>query len=397
MRGILSSLILLCVALAGGASKETTVTMSSDTVPGDVLAVDSVMLISGPEPVDTLAVEKPVAEENRNWWYLLRKGKLDLKDTTVVYPKFVKFCVDVYNWGDRFFNTYDTDYVEGTGYRWKLRLINENWADSYNLRFKEDNVNIRMLSALDANIGPYIQYMAVSVGYSFNMNTVFGGRKNDRSRFETNFTCALFNIDINYTRNTGTYIRQFSGFDNDKFIRSDFPGVKATNLGVNIYYFINHKKYSQGAAYNFSRYQRKSAGSFIVGFTYTNLDINMDFSTLAEELKPLYPFPTFALHTHYYSYCALVGYGYNWVWHPKWLFNVSVMPSIGANHCYEDSSDGSGTQFALNIHARSSLTFNHRRIYAGLIAKFTGNWYTSSNLSLFNAVEYFSFNFGFRF
>lgn len=343
---------------------------------------------------DKLDAEVP---SNRNWWYLLRKGKLNLNDTTVEYPKFVKFCVDVYKWGDRFFNTFDPEYVEGTGYRWKARLVNENWTDSYALRFKETDVNMRMLSSLNVNIGAYIQYMAVSVGYSLDMNTIFGGRKTDHTRFDTSFSCALFNAELYYYHNSGTRIRQFMGFNNNRLIDSDFPGVTANNLGFNLYYFFNNKKYSQGAAYSFAKYQRKSAGSWMAGFAYSNLDISMDFNSLSPELKPLYTFPSDILRCHYHSYCIIGGYGYNWVFHPKWLFNVTVMPSIGVNHCYEDSSEGSGTLLSLNIHGRTSVTFNHRSMFASFIGKITGNWYTSKSTSLFNAIEYFSFNVGFRF
>lgn len=347
--------------------------------------------------IATAKAQQPDTTGNRNWWYLLKKGQLNLQDTTVVYPKFLKFCVDVYNWGDRTFNTYNPEYVVGTGHRWKARIVNEDWTDSYALHFRKAESNIRMLSKLNVNIGAYLHYMAVSIGYSVDLNTVFGGKKTDHSRFETNFNCALFNFDLFYTHNTGTYIRQFKGYHNEGPLRSDFPGVKANNFGVSIYYFLNNKKYSQGAAYNFSKIQKRSAGSWMFGLTYSNLDISMDFNTLSEELKPLYTFPYDILRLHYHSYCALFGYGYNWVWHPKWLFNITVMPSIGFNHCYEDSSDGQGEQFALNIHGRTSLTYNHRSLFASLIGKITGNWYISDNLSLFNAVEYVAINVGIRF
>ena len=361
---------------------------------------------SQPHPLDSLELRTLQANkekldkdisENRDWWYLFKKGKLNLADTTVVYPKFLKFCVNVYNWGDHFFNSYNPDYVVGTGHRWKARLVNENWTDSYALMFKGTDVTMRMLSSLNVNIGAYIHYMAVSVGYSLDMNTVFGGQKTDHTRFETNFNCALFNFDLFYYRNSGTRIRQFMGYNNNKLINSDFPGVSSNNFGVSIYYFFNNKKYSQGAAYNFSKFQKRSAGSFMAGFSYSNLDIAMDFNSLSPELLPLYPFPSTDLRFHYYSYCLVGGYGYNWVWHPKWLFNITAMPSIGINHCYEDSSEGSGRLLSLNIHGRTSLTYNHRSLFASLIGKITGNWYTSNKLSLFNAIEYFSFNVGFRF
>ena len=398
MKGVLSKVLtaLIMIFLAPGIRAQV-VSCDADSVapPVDVVVVevpDSVAECSLP-PVDTV----PHVDDNRNWWYLFKKGELNLKDTTVQYPKFVKFCVNVYNWADRFFNTFDPEYVVGTGYRWKARLVNDNWTDSYALRFKEDKVNMRMLSPMNVNIGAYIQYMAVSVGYSVDMKTVFTGQKTDHSRFETNFNCALFNFDFSYTHNSGTSIRQFTGINNNRLINVEFPGVKLNNYELSLYYFLNNKRYSQGAAYSFAKYQQKSAGSWMFGFQYTNLDIRMDFTTLPDDFRTDYRFLYDLLHLHYYSYCALFGYGYNWVLHPKWLLNLTAMPSIGANHCYEDSSDGSGTQFALNIQGSASVTFNHRSLFASVIGKIRGNWYTSSNLSLFNAVEYFSANVGFRF
>ena len=43
----------------------------------------------------------------KNYWkWAILSGKLDLRDDDVEYPKFVKFCLDVYDWGSRTFNTY---------------------------------------------------------------------------------------------------------------------------------------------------------------------------------------------------------------------------------------------------------------------------------------------------
>ena len=365
-----------------------------DLTHNTLYPVDSLELKTLNPNKEQLTADNP---ENRNWWYLLKKRKLNLQDTTVIYPKFIKFCVNLYNWGDKFFNSYNPEYVLGTGYRWKTRLVNENWTDSYALRIKHSDVTMRMLSNLNVNFGAYIQYMAVSVGYSLDMNTVFGGKKTDHTRFETNFNCALFNFDLYYYHNSGTRIRQFMGYNNNRLINKDFPGVTANNFGVSIYYFFNNKKYSQGAAYNFSKYQQKTAGSFMAGFSYSNLDIDMNFNSLSPDLRPLYTYPSDKLRFHYYSYCILGGYGYNLVWHPNWVFNITVMPSIGANHCYEDSSEGSGTLLSLNIHGRTSLTYNYRSFFTSFIGKITGNWFTSSRTSLFNAIEYFNFNVGFRF
>lgn len=380
------------------------ITADSEATPRMTLIPDSVaspsLCLAAATPgrkLDLSPIENGLISADRNWWHLLRRGQLSMQDTSVEYPPFLDFCVNVYRWADKFFNSYDNEYVVSTGHRWKARLVNDNWVDSYAFDFKK-HLSMRMLGNMYSNAGAYLHYMAVSVGYSIDLNTIFGGKATDHSRFETNFNCARFNADVYYTVNKGgTYVRQFKGYNNNHLFKSAFPGLELSTFGINLYYFLNHRKYSQGAAYNFSKLQRKSAGSFIVGFTYSNLDISMDFTLLAPELKPHFNLSSYFMKFHYFNYCALFGYGYNWVIHPKWLFNISVMPSIGVNHCYEDSIDGSGNLFSLNIHARGSLTYNYKILFASIIAKINGNWYSSPQLSLFNSVQYFSANVGIRF
>ena len=100
---------------------------------------------------------------------------------------------------------------------------------------------------------------------------------------------------------------------------------------------------------------------------------------------------------HYDSYAAVIGYGYNCVINPRLLFNITVLPSFGASHCYEDSQEGKKWMFSTNIAAQSSLTYNLNDWFFGLIGKMDGHWYKSGSYSLFSSIENFSANIGFRF
>ena len=165
--------------------------------------------------------------DNPNWW-LNRLKNLDLntKDTTIIYPKFIKFCVDVYNWGDHFFNPYDPEYVEGTGKRWKARVVNDNWLDSYAMRLP-DKMSINMISNPYSNLGGYLQYMAVSVGYTYDMGKVLGNAPLNHKKWEFGFNCARFNVELYHHENEGgTYIRKFGDYKDGRLIKKKFPGVK---------------------------------------------------------------------------------------------------------------------------------------------------------------------------
>lgn len=334
---------------------------------------------------------------DRNWWHLLKRGQLNLADTTVEYPRFLKFCVNVYNWADHVFNSYNPEYVVGTGRRWKARVLSDNWVDSYAMNIKSD-MPIRIMSDIYCNAGAYIQYMAVSLGYSLDLSNIIGNKPANHKKLEYGFNCARFNVEGHFWENTGgSYLRKFGKYNNGKLFKYEFPGVYFKSLGLHAYYFFNNKKYSQGAAYNFSKYQIKSAGSFIIGFSYNNITYSLDLSFLPYKFRPFANIPMDNYRIHYQSYCLMTGYGYNWVLNPHLLFNISVFPEIGITHCYTDSYQGNRILRAMNIRGRSSLTYNLGDFFLCLIAKIDGNWYYCDQLSFFSSIENASLSVGVRF
>ena len=105
---------------------------------------------NAPKPVN-VPIKPLVKTPEQRWWLnLLKQGKLSMTDTTVIYPRFIKFCVDVYNWGDHLFNSYDPEYVVGTGKRWKARIVSDNWVDSYAMTLPR-GLHTWMLSDLYSN------------------------------------------------------------------------------------------------------------------------------------------------------------------------------------------------------------------------------------------------------
>ena len=349
-------------------------------------------------PVGSGIKPLPYTREQKWWWNLFKEGKLAMNDTSVIWPKFLKFCVDVYNWGDRTFNSYNPEYVIGTGKRWKVRVVSDNWLDSYALRLPQ-GINTNMSSNVYSNIGAYIQYMAVSVGSSYDVEKLFKKHEPSHKKYEFGFICALFNAELYYHENQGgVNIRKFGNINDGKLIKEYFPGVSMYTLGFDAYYFFNNKKYSQGAAYNFAKYQLKSQGSFMLGLSITNQKLSFDFSKLPDNLKESLPdADVLNYYFHYNSYAILGGYGYNWVLAPKLLFNATIMPSIGFSHYYEDSLEGNKYLLSLNIQGRLSLTYNLGNYYFGIFGNMKGHYYKQANMSLFSSIENFSAYIGLRF
>ena len=351
---------------------------------------------------DTVAMDSFRTEyENEFWKIAALSGKLDLSDETIKYPKFVKWCVDLYNWGDRTFNSYDTTYVVGTGKKWKLQIKNDNLLDFYHLK-QPENLRIGMASDVASNIGASISYMAVSLGYSMNIDNLIGGKPVTHKRFDFNFSCSLVAFDAYYSKNTGnTNINKLNDYRNYNIFKSDyeFSGLTLESYGLDAYYFFNNKKYSQGAAYSYSKYQKKSAGSVIGGITVSHQDVSIDFSDLPQSIKDKLEGLDMKYHVYYNDYCLMMGYGYNWVFKKNWLFNITIIPCFGFNHSLSTSNieSYSKDKFSINVKTKMALVYNHNNFYYSINGRYDGHFYSSNNYQFINSYTNLAVLAGFRF
>lgn len=286
-------------------------------------------------------------------------------DSIAEWGKFPRFCIDVYRWGDKFFNSYDSTYVKSTGYKFNVKAISSSWVDYYYFSLPNDT-RVEMNSDGSTSLGAYLTYMAVSVGYDINLSNIFRGTSEARSRYMFGFDCSLLSVNAYWEHNeVSTHITRF-GYDNNLSI--PFSGVKIESWGLDAYYFFNHKKYSQPAAFSFSKIQTKSHGSFYAGLAIYSQDYDFDFSTLPGPMKV--QLPTWWNNYHYRvktkNYGFRLGYGYNWAFKPKWMLGVSFSPTIGLRKGFVNSETETN-DVSLFLKLRTSLVWNDGRWFAGLV------------------------------
>lgn len=334
------------------------------------------------------------------WVKQLVASRFNVNAPGINYPKFARFCVKVYNWGDKTFNSYDSTYVVGTGKNWKAMIRSYNWITGNEMFFSAKNY-LRIRSNLYSDLGAHISFMAVSIGYIWDANAIFGGETSVRRSFNFNFVCGLFSAGINYSKaNGGTIITHFGNYRpaDGHSLRYKYNDISQETVSANVHYFFNHRKYSQSAAYNFSRYQLKSAGTWMVGLSYDHQRIGMDFSKLPKDMLEYLPTLKTNYNFHYRDYDVLAGYGYNWVLKPrKWLVNATVLPSIGYKHSYEGTTDGKKDMFSANIRFSTSVVYNHRSLFSALVGNFEGHSYFAKGFTFFNNIPSISLITGVRF
>lgn len=324
-------------------------------------------------------------------------------DSIAEWGKFPRFCINVYRWGDKFFNSYDSAYVVGTGTKFNVKVTTDSWLNYYRFTLPDAQSggifgpSVDLISRPSTSVGVHLTYLAVSIGYDLNLSSLFRGIKESRQRYQFGFSCALFTVEAYKEINrVGTRMTRFGSM---KHLNIPFDGMHSDSWGIDLYYFFNNKKYSQAAAFNYSKIQRRSQGSFFAGLSVYSQKYDFDFSGLdrhfLEQLPSEWEGYHFATNTQNYGIRA--GYAYNWVFAKNLLLGVSVSPTVGLKHGYVNSYTQK-TSFSLYNHAKLSVVWNGGKWFAGI--NFNGDTavvsdrqttFMGSNLS-FTAAAGYRFN-----
>lgn len=313
------------------------------------------------EPYDTI-------RDGTYWWRAMKHGKVDLTGKTIHYPKFLRFAWKTYKWGDKAFNSYDTAYVVSTGKNWKFMFKSNNWNDNYRGEPGNDVINMETYSKLTANMGFQLSFMAVSVGYTIGVTNLINGEKVS-NKVDFSFTCARFAADAYYMENRGTTTAWLTGKSDGEKRKTqikEFGGLHRMSYGLSAYYFFNNRRYAQAAAYCFSKYQRRSAGSILAGICLQHRDMSIDMDELPPLVRDNLPPDVEMPHFLYNDYCVMVGYGYNWVLGPKWLINFTVTPYAGYRHLLKTQDQDRASAWSVNLRSRVGAVYNHKKYFVGI-------------------------------
>lgn len=358
-----------------------------------------VVLDSNPDSCEVAEAKDSTVMKSKLPWYLqVVNNGFRINDPSINYPKFPRFCLNVYNWGDKVFNSYDSTYVVGVGKNWKATLRTYNWMES-SMLFFDTKSTIHMRSDIYSDVGAYVSFMALTLGYNAKVDNYFGGGKNVRRTFQLSFTCSRFAASLDYAKTVGGLkITHFGEYNKGRHFTYNFDDASMRTLSADVYYIFNFNRYSQAAAYCFSKYQLKSAGSWIAGFMYNNQTINMDFTHLPPAMKVHLPAMKSNYRFRYTDYALMGGYAHNWVLYPKrWLANFTILPSVGYKYSFADSSEGRRNMFATNLRSNFSFVYNHKGLFASLQGRFDGHLYYNNDYVFFNSIESLSFIVGCRF
>jgi len=320
----------------------------------------------------------------------------------------------------REYTALDTNYVEPHNYMFTVQLCGTYKDGGYRMTDGSGH-KLTLREENSFRVGPYVGYKWLVVGYQWD---AFKGSNKNNSELSFDFYLPIGGITFYSKKNTNEYTikgMKYLGEDqnidySDQVNGTKFNGMVTSSVGLDLYYVLNHKKYSMRAAYSQTTRQRMSAGSWMLGMGYNRQKIEMDYNALRTTLEDKIGESTTSIvdtsrATSSVSYRYLTvqgGYGYNWVFAKNWLFNASLLAALGYVHYMKVNFNGDDAYLdKLNLSAfnkikvdgtlRLGLVWNNGKVYAGTSALFHGYTFDIKELLLVHGYAtvkaYVGFNF----
>lgn len=276
------------------------------------------------------------------------------------------------------FNATDTAYILPNKYNLTLMLEQSILFEHYRLGISghDGNQILGFAPKVNTKLGLYFGWRWIFLGYSFDLSSLLK-KEREKSRTEMTFNLysAKFGLDLYYRKSGNDFkITSCKNFElSDDYIGTNFSGFQSSIKGLNAYYIFKSKKYSYPAAYSQSTNQKKSCGSFMAGFAYSQHKLTFDQSKLPQEIQEQINSSSSFRKLNYTDYNLSFGYGYNWVFAKNCLLNISLSPAIGYKKArindMWDIEDFSWAKWVKDINfdliTRAGITWNNTKYYVG--------------------------------
>ena len=272
----------------------------------------------------------------------------------------------------RYYKTpYDTNYVVRPEGKLTLKFRLNQSGDDFHVKGEEDGISSKadLSTSRKTTISLAASYRGLSAALAINPAKLRGAYED--YEFYLSYYSSRICIDASYHRAT-TLSGDVERGDITEHLESGDIKLKVANLSG--YYIFNHRRFSIPAAFTQSYIQRRSAGSWLAGISYQGGSIES-----REEMKKRAPdAPDMKIKANHFGIGG--GYGYNWVLGKKWLFHLSMLPTIAIyTHNYMNVNDLRRE----SSHLRFNMIFNER---AAIVHNFSPRYFAGITLVMNSSV-----------
>lgn len=271
----------------------------------------------------------------------------------------------------------DTAYIEDHTEDITFRLYGSRKYTKYDIMDRKTKTDILYRPNTPFNVGFGANYRFVGLNIGFNLPFINSNDRYGKTKYlDLQSHVYLRKIVVDFY---GQYYKGYYVANPEKVFGKAYtaqnpypqrPDIRNIDFGLNVGYIFNDKRFSYRAPNLQNEYQKKSAGSLIVGGEMFLAGIKGDSSLIPTNMADT----AFLRDEHYYktgiySVAANVGYAYTFVLKEHFFLSLSVTGGLGGNitSLFLENGDVSrkvGLQFSNTV--RASLGYNSSRYFAGI-------------------------------
>ncbi|MBR0045629.1 MAG: DUF4421 family protein [Bacteroidaceae bacterium] len=254
--------------------------------------------------------------------------------------------------------TYDTLYIKRPESKLMLKLKGNLSGNSIHAKntVDENNVLTKLNTDTRATLSAGVNYLGLSAGLAINPGRLSG--KNKDFEINLNGYANRFGVEASYQLS-----KTLSGdvdYNADKY-HLDKGFLRLASVSVTGYYAFNYRRFSYPAAFTQSYIQKRSAGSWLLGFSYQGASIKTTDDAPSEMGD---------IRIYVGNFAIGGGYGYNFV-AKKWLFHLSTQPNVIIFNSNSFKMNGEKRSEALHfpemiVNSRAAVVYNiNPKYFAG--------------------------------
>jgi hypothetical protein len=273
----------------------------------------------------------------------------------------------------------DTTYIEDYKHMLTGKLIAVVRTNRFDVKDNVSQSSLGYSINTNLNLGLGLSYRGIGFEFQFNphgLNNddyVYG--KSTQFSFATSANGRKFIYDVYYRytqgyHTTGQYkVPVDTGFTFQYLYRAD---IQNTDLGGELVYVFNNKRFSSSAPYNLSQKQKKSAGSLLLGTFGSLYTIDADSSIFPDSVKPHFKDEIQFRSAGSITWGISCGYTYTLLFGRKknWFANLYTLPGLAVQQYYSTSPNGKETHAKTSVGGslagRISMGYNRRNYFIGI-------------------------------
>lgn len=267
----------------------------------------------------------------------------------------------------RYYKTaYDTNYVVRPAGKLTLKFRVNQSGNNYHMEGtvngKDTKSDLKTDNKTTVSIGA--SYRGLSLSLSVNPAKLSGAYKD--YEFNCNYYSSRFSFDLSYLRSESMAGDIEYG---DEVVNITSGDISMKMLYMTGYYVFNHRRFSLPAALSQSYVQRHSSGTWLAGFSYQGGSIKT-----TEALQERIDIPYIRTYIGHFGIGG--GYGYNLVLGRKWMFHLSILPTL---MIYTNNNITINDEREYARHIQFSVMFNER---AAIVYNFSPRYFAAATFTM---------------